>query len=820
MAFQNSGSYSTLSDRVKNSTYMTTYDLNDESKEIIYGKVTLSKTGNGKSIYEYNTTGTFRSSSATDWNETTNYYARTNLSSPTPCTAIAPAFLTPRVLQYPFTSNNNFDFERGLLNKVTTYNSSNQVVASEEYTYDRSHQDPERIYALKLDEIGNTMAAYGKYTINATVDNFLVSKVSKVHNSSSPTSTVYNEDAENYTYTPKNSILAYRILKAIDKTNSDGVTMTSKFTYAKEYTALGTGDDMDKSIYEFNTNNKNVLIETSQHRTPFGLSETTLGATLNMFKPVTFGYYNNITRCFPDKTYQFINQAGTSFTPSTLSSGTFSKDNTNYVNNPTTVESYSYNGMAKTIFDNSRIPKTVINYTTFNLKTAEFINARSENVAYSNFDIYYAPTEVDFNNSSSLSYTDGRHSTFALNFTTSTTLCKLITRSPTAKNLIVSFWLKDAASNGNIYICGNKFSTACIGTSCSSGTAIPFTASSEWKYYQVTIPYNAFGTTMAYSLGTSVNVKIDDIMIYPDNASFTTYGYTTNNIGTNMLTAKTGLNGIGQTYEYDKAGRLWLTRDQFENIIEMKKYKLTNQYLTQIPDIVIGYSPTPYALGDHSIFSVSLPRSYIIGDCGAPTISYHWDFGDPASGPLNTANSVGDAIDGHSGADHIYGSVGKYLVTVTASSPGMTNVIGYTAPVTNTSYPYPVTVVASAPSCTGGGTPVICAAGIVQRTSAGVCVLSYCSPMAATCNDTNFQLTGITGGSMTDVYSVEWEYATPGYSDWATMQAETVGTGGFQTSVHFHPVHTTSYQVRAKIKFCNSSGSTAYSNSITVLNGD
>lgn len=815
IAFQNNTSYGNITDRVKNSTYRTTYDLNNEPKEILYGKVTVKKTttgtGIGKSIYEYNTTtGTFGGADITDWQESKNFVARTNLSSPTPCTAIAPSFLynNNTELQYPFTTNPNYDFERGLPTKVTHYNEAGQVVASEEYAYARSHTYPTKIYGVKLDEIGNTMAAYSKYGMNTGVDNFLVTKTSKLYNSNNANPLT---GVETYVYTAASSGANYRLLKEVQKQNSDGSTITSKFMYAKEYSTDATGDDMNNAIKEFNTANNNVLIETSQQRTD-GLGTKTIGASVNYFKPFAVGFGGSQTKYLPSASYNFVNQAGvTNFVPSTISSGAFIRDNNNYINNPKVIEKYSYNTVPLLVTDNSRIPKTVLTTLEYKNTVAEFTNARPENIGFSNFDNEY-PGMFTISSGSTLQ-SGGRYSTNSLNFQPGTLLCRYLDKSPTSKNVIISFWLKDAAAIGSIYLCTSKF--GCSAT-CTANPIVSFYRGSQWKYYQVSVPWpSATINTYYFNLGTSAAVKIDDVLIYPDNANVTTYSYTTNTVGTNLLTAKTGVNGIGNAYEYDNAGRLWLVRDQFDNIIEMKKYKLANRHVQQIPSINIGYPFYP-VVNTSVTFYAAPPQSYETGDCDAPPITYNWDFGDGS-----TDVSYGSGNIGATNITHTYTATAKYQVSVTASSPGMTSVFAQT-PATNSTNPPPFEVVSAPPPCYPG-TPQICASGIIQLTSANQCITTTCSTTPAlpnTCYDTYFKLIGITGGTLESVYSVEWEIADEGSSSWSTYWPEISGTGGFIISRHFHITHTTSYQMRAKVKFCNVSGTISYSNVILVKNGD
>jgi hypothetical protein len=305
-------------------------------------------------------------------------------------------------------------------------------------------------------------------------------------------------------------------------------------------------------------------------------------------------------------------------------------------------------------------------------------------------------------------------------------------------------------------------------------------------------------------------------MIYPDNSNATTYSYTSNNIAANLLTAKTGINGIGNSYQYDEAGRLWLVRDQFDNIVEMKKYKLANRHTQQIPSIIVGFTPQETALGSPTIFGAMPPYSYETGDCDAPPIVYTWNFGDGFLANI----SYGSGRRGITSISHTYSATGTYQVSVTASSPGMTNVFAQTPPVNSTNPP-PVKVVVAPPPCYSTGTPLICASGIIQRASTNPCILSSCNDITppGTCFLTKFKLTDISGGSLGWVYSVEWQIADVGLNNWSTWAPEITGTGGFATERNFH-APSPSYQMRAKIKFCSVGGVVAYSNVITVLNGD
>ncbi|MBS1509224.1 MAG: PKD domain-containing protein [Bacteroidetes bacterium] len=580
---------------------------------------------------------------------------------------------------------------------------------------------------------------------------------------------------------------------------------------------------MNNAINNFVTKNQNQLIETILTSND-GTGEKTTGANLTLFKKVTIGDVVNggttLDAYLADKSYQFINQAGiTSFVPSFITGSTFSFDNTSYQTTtatPSAIEQYNTRGIPQLITDNSRIPKTVFSSAAVNsVKYAEFTNARPENVGYTNFDLDATQVQNNFTIGSGNSIvTGGRYSTSCLNFQPSTNITRLLTKPATATNLIISFWLKDASAAGTIYLCVS--SVAPGPTGCATTPLVSFTAGSTWKYYQAIVPFTTKkgGVTFYYSLGTSAAVKIDDVLMYPDNTGVSTYNYTTNSIGTNLLTAKTGVNGTGVTYEYDNAGRLWITRDQFDNILEVKKYKMTNRYQQQLSSINIYYSYTPYITGQTASFSAAPPPDYEKGDCSAPSISYVWDFGDGTG----TYSNFPVDNNGMCSASHVYSNPGTYQVTVTAMSPGISNIVVQT-PATSSTVPPPVRV-ASSSTCSAVGTPLICASGITQYTSAGQCILTSCSSLPSpTCNNTVFKLTDITGGSLANVTAVEWQVAPFGTNNWSTWQAETaISSGGDITSQGFNYLRTSSYIMRAKIRFCDNS--IAYSNGINVKNGD
>ena len=794
--FQSHGVYSSISDEIYGHTYLSEKDLNSESEEIIYGKVTVQKNNAGKTVYEYNVSGTFGDASITNWDETMHYVSRNNLNPLDPCVDIQPYVLRNGKLQYPFAPNTNFDFERGLLEKVSHYNESGDLVASEENRYGLSNTTPDYLYGLKIDQIGNDMVAYARYTINTNIDNFLTSKTSTVYNSTSPTNTVYTQQIQDFTY----GSAYHKLLTETSTQNSDGATMINRFQYVKDYpTATGTGDNMDDAMYNLKLLNNNALVESSQSRLQGG-TEKTIGASLTTYHWFARDPSLGGNMYMPWETYKFVSQDGvTNFSFSDITSGTFSK-NSNYTNAPTKVIQYNYSGVPMLVNNSKNIPVTVITYNLRELITAQFTNAMPDAVAFSNFEL--DNTSFNFSGTNASLAAGGRYSNYYLNFQTNTSLTKTITNNgDISKNIILSCWVKDVTPATSPAIT--------ISMGGSTYTIVPTASVSKWTYYQLRIPNPSVSSYPTYSITLTSNtpLKLDDLLVYPDNASVMTNSYNNSSIGNFLLTAQTGLNGTCKYYEYDYAGRLWLVRDQFENILEMKKFLLPNKWAAALA-AYISIGPNPAVENTSVTLAASLTGQTTL--CPVGTNSYLWDFGDGSSTVTTTTATV----------NHTYTTHGTYRATVTILVPGYGSVTGQTAPTTNTSPdPLPITITTGgggSPTPGGGGTPVICAAGIIQRTSSGTCIQSTCSPLTGSCSETKFMITSITGGSMSNINSVEWQEADYGGTNWTYWS---IGAGyGWQTSHPFHVVHTPSYSMRAKITY--NDYSVAYSNTISVLNGD
>jgi hypothetical protein len=775
-AFPNSTTYSTVDDKVKNSTYRTLYNFSDESAYIIYGKVTVRKTTGGKSVYGFNTEATWGASSGNDWSETMGYATRNYTSNPNPCNNIAPDFLKNDKNAYPFPANPNFEFQRGLLNSITNYDESGNKVSEEFYTYQRSHTTSSPVnpmtivQALKFDDISSgSVRRYAKYNVLSSVTNLLQQKVTNIYNGSS-----YITETEAYTY----PTVDHRLPITVSKTNSDGTTYKTYLSYVKDFQNLSSGGDVyNQAIYTMLGLNINSLIESYQTVTPPSSSEAVIGASLIL--PKTFvESVSGLNLYLPYETYKFSSTAGVTLTgnfPSTIVSSNFQKYS-GYVKTAT-VNDYDFGGMPTSVTNNlSRVNGGAIHdIDNGDLLIAEFQNAKNTEVLYGSFDYNNPVTSFQGYTTANLA-SPGRASKSCLLLNTGASIYQTVNNATTNTNMIFSCWIKGAASAGTVTV-------NLSATGLNSNYTLSFAATTDWKYYEIIIPKPS-NASYTVTVSTSVAIKIDDILFYPGNASIKTYSYdqktyvnTSTGLSSIVLTAETGLGGATKTYEYDTYGRLYLIRDGFNNIIELKAYKQVNNWQNLGTDSILWSTPVPN----------NLPTTYIASLATSPpageVISYTWDFGDGT--PLVTSSTPYQL--------HTYTVTGTYQATCTIYSSALGTITAQTPP-TNSTNPPPITVIRQ------NVVPIICAAGITEETTDGQCVLSSCTGLTAVCTNTKFKLTDIMFGSLANVQSQIWEKADLGSNSWTQVNAPLgVATVNFTTSFPW----TRSYRMRCRVTMTN-----------------
>ncbi len=617
------------------STVRLSSSNSNQNESIVYGKVTMQQTGAGKTLYEYTTPATFWDSTAgTDWRPTMVNTGRSIVGGS--CPGVGSVKNAKYI--FPFPPNINYDFERELLDTVTTYNESSNLVSQSIYTYQRSYASAISITALKVDT-NSTTKGYAKYQIFTTTSELLSTETKYINDLTNTTNdpTKRITSVNNYYYNGSN----HKLPTEIQTTNTDGSIDRTYIKYVKDYTwSLPNFSPLNylKGL------NENIPVEKYYTVTRSGV-ENAFSGELTLFGAYLSGVSTPSNIYLPSQTLQFISSTGISNFPASYNnSGTF----TYYsgyipVANDT---AYNYFGYVLSQDDNFKNVKSQMIDDNLLLPVSSILNANWNEVAYSNFD--GSDARFGFSQTGcSINSTTCRTGTNSLTFPTTGLIQSTKVLRNNAKNYIFSAWI-NAASSGTLTI------SLYTNTSTLFGTAtISFTSSgSGWKYYEQKINTNGLTPSFTIKVQTSTANNIDDILFYPESAEVTTYAYNPNNF---LKTAETNTNGVSKYYGYDNFYRLQYVYDQDRNIVLKKTYASAST-------IASGLISASFTTNPASGISVTTPITFT-GQTGSgactPGTYYSYNFGDGTSTTpsLSGANSI-----------HSYTTAGNYTVTFTVTN--------------------------------------------------------------------------------------------------------------------------------------------------------
>ncbi|MES2063473.1 MAG: PKD domain-containing protein [Bacteroidota bacterium] len=620
------------------STARSERDLSTEDESILYSHVKISQAGAGSSLYEYAIPGTnWEVSTSPAWSPTINYSARMNCSLSN----------TTRngTSLYPFAPNPNFDFERGLLKKVTNYDSANKEVSESGYTYQRTGL-PLTITGLRIDS-NLTSRVYAKYSILTSSSEQVTQETKTVFESNAavPPAVPHQQVTTiDYVYGSAN----HKLLTQQSTTNSDGSVITNNIAYAKDYTIPAAATDVNLlAIKNFQLLNINVPIESRSTVLRGGVTKT-IRAELTKFASFP-GRPTWPLMYLPTQKMQFVSSNGiTDFQSFTTTTGAFVKD-ARYitVENDTNYDSY---GFLQTRDDGNKNIQTVLIDRLLGLPSAIVSNAVYNELAFSDFDSY--PNGIGFGQPG-VPYDPAKYSTdshtgrlaFILN--AAQTLMATLQKRPEAQNYIFSCWLKSATAG--------TLTLTLTGGSTNYPYTIAYTAdATKYKYYELKVPVSALSGSIQAAFKGSTQFTVDDILFYPENASVTTFTF---DFATRQKTSDIDASGMTTYYSYDPYGRLNYIKDQDRQIV------LTRSYVKYTPP---AGPPPPYAVvsfSDDYLTSHLWEKRQIVFTNGtsinnpdATDIVYAWNYGD------------GSAIETGMNGAHTYATAGTYTVTLTATS--------------------------------------------------------------------------------------------------------------------------------------------------------
>lgn len=614
-------------DLLRYSTVSSSSDLSEDDHTVVYQYVTESQPGTGSTLYEFAVPGT-------SWDNITTPlpWSPTIINAGSPTTALT-GLLKNTVNTYPFPPNPNYDFERGLLLKASTYDNNKNQVSEVAYSYQNSGA-PITINALKYD-VNSYGVGYSKYNIYTTTGPLTSQVTNKVFDI--PFTSLFQQNTTNYSYnTTQQKLIQQSVV------NSDGSTTTTNFVYAKDYNTTNASDIAAQSIRTLQQLNINSPVEQYTQFTPAGSTQArTISASLVKFNNSWPVYAGNMV--LPAIKMSFTAPDGvTDFSPSSANTGNFINDS-RYV----TVENdlgYDFSGNLLSKDDGFRNPRTILTDHNFYKTAATFLNARFDEIAISDFDSRL--TGFNFDLSGGAITSTSRTGQYAWSIGAGQTISKTISRNANAQNYVFSIWINSgAAGQINVTVTGGGVTnTKTINYGATTGSP------TGWQYYEVKLPItNISSPTIAINAVSNQNVIIDDVLVYPDVATAATYAY---DPITRTMTAETNTNGVSAYYTYDQLGRLHYSYDQDKNIILRKQYVLGNN----VQNISTAFNISGPASG-----SIGVPAAFSVVNtfipCVVADVSYTWNFGD------------GSATTSGVSAVHTFTTGGTYTVTLTASSP-------------------------------------------------------------------------------------------------------------------------------------------------------
>lgn len=587
---------------------------------VYYLRVTVKQTGKGKTVYDFLAPNLYPTTAQGDWNATKSKIARV----PGPSCAVigsqVNAFYT-----FPFPPSTNYDFERGLLDKITYYNEAPAIVQEKIYTYSRLTTTAVTIKGVAYDRLPQNFV-FGQYTILANLDKPIQTETVRSADEITPANKI--EASTTYKYSS-----THYMLDSVLVTNSDGSIHKTKYRYAKDFvvTNPNTANLAAVAMKSLNDNNRHgELIETIQLIKEPSVAQQVLGASLSLFKDFGSG------KILPHQVYVLPPATGYTLTtvsgsPQVISVGSSYKLTS-------TVQSYNEIGLPISILDDKR-RKSGVHYAYGGIPVASLSNSYGEEAIYTGFE------------------------TGAWNFST-------FTPSGTGSSNLVAGWIgSDGLSipagtykltSNSIQKGGTKYRFSCWAKASGSPT-ITFKAmngstaqatgtvvynsgqANQWQYLEAELNTTSVNSVFTLEISTSAVVELDEIRFYPAHSAMST----TSVIPMLGVTSETDDRGISVFKEYDFLGRVRFIKNQDKHIVQIHDYQYKTQ--TTIPlnsEFTDNIPPTGLPEGNSAQFTAPV---------NCDNVTYQWEVN-------------GQSVSTSSTLSHFFTDPGGYEVKLTVIS--------------------------------------------------------------------------------------------------------------------------------------------------------
>ncbi len=459
---------------------------------------------------------------------------------------------------YPLAGNKQFyaDWGIGLLYKKSSYDNNNNLIQTEDYTYDVNidYISSSQFKNRHLSHNGHFVPYYADTYYPFTGITFLKKKTTKNYY----TNTNYIENSYNYTYDYKNNLVATSF------NNSLGETVLETYRYNYHYTSSIT-----PAIDQLNANGIQRLLWIEKHKN-IGVGSANNLLKLNLGTPyitprnpsiVGSKYVYSLATSIPITPTVYSTLINLPSMSTGASTSNFHLDNAitehDDAGNPIEVSDLAGNG-------GNTYSATILNNHTGDV-LAQAKNAKYTEISYSGFEtnVLFWPSPFIKGN---CDY-EGWHATTAhamlgraSYYLHSGTFCRAINAysTPSAyilgKNYTVSVWVLSLGLLGGSVAAYNGMSS--IPLTLSGTYTVPAT-SEVWNLYKGNFNASADGVEL---YGTAY---IDEFKVYPSDCIMTTSNF----LPLIGKTSDVDANDNITTYEYDAFGNLFVTRDHYGNVI-------------------------------------------------------------------------------------------------------------------------------------------------------------------------------------------------------------------------------------------------------------
>lgn len=473
---------------------------------------------------------------------------------------------------YPFFSQGNIDFERGLLEKVTHFNSLNKKVKEKVIAYKKNYKPgltaSQKVVGINFEAVPYYTNQTFRYSNVVHFTNVRVDIDTEVNTTFTEGEATSLTKRANFFYESSYHKYPTSIITENSKLATGETTIYRQFNkYPLDYVRPGFSTASDDKEYIglerlVNVHKVDFPIESITYKqAPGEIQESAVEAILATYSPST-----NSTP-LPYKKYIYNSSTGVSdFTPSSVSSGIFYHDE-RYYQEAETVTHYSGDKKIASVVHSDRTFKTKLYGHRNSLPVAEFVNATPEQVAFCGFEGTADRTFSIIKNTTESIAGEGRTGEKGLkNYFT---LKKTISKGQ-KKGYVFSAWIKFDQD----FSFALKFNDT-AGSNISSSSISFSPGLEEWQYVQQFINVESLPATFEVEIvvnkpSSTTDLHFDDIAFYPADAEMASYTYVIP-FGFSSVTDSRG-NTIFSFF--DDMGRLKYQTDKHGNILKVQHHKI------------------------------------------------------------------------------------------------------------------------------------------------------------------------------------------------------------------------------------------------------